>query len=344
MTTRKTATRDRIGVFVNQLPLTVAPPAGSSFRQLATQLHSDLRELYRYRDVPLSRAVSGLPPATALAPVLPATASRSEEADFAGVSGHVDWVASSHASRNVLRVQIVDTPTSATISLQGSSHLISGVDLARIAEHFHTLLASVAADPESAFSELVFIPSAELAFLDQHASGPAPRPARGTLPQIIAEHAAATPERIAVVDGDRHLSYSDLDNLSDSLARRLTAAGAGPGKLVAVCAEPSMEFVAGLLAVMKTGAAYLPLDPAYPAERLAYIVDDARPAVILTDRSTPARLPDGIAVVILDERADGPTPPVGASLDGLAYVIYASGSTGRAQGRPGRPRLVDEPA
>ena len=332
MTTRTTATRDRIGVFVNELPMTVAPAAGSTFRQLVAQLRSDLRELYQFRSVPLARAVSGLPPATALAPVSLSYSSRSERADFAGVIGDVDWVASSHASRNVLRVQIVDTPASAAISLQSSSHLLDEDDLARIAGHLRTLLTAVAADPDSAFSSLDFIPSAELAFLEQHAQGPAPRAARGTLPDILAEHAAATPDRIAVIDGDRHLSYGGLDELSDSLAHRLAAAGAGPGRLVAVCAEPSMEFVAGLLAVMKTGAAYLPLDPAYPAERLAYIADDARPAVILADRGTPARLPDGVAVVTLDERADEPGRPGGATLADLAYVIYTSGSTGRPKG------------
>ncbi|NUR59073.1 MAG: amino acid adenylation domain-containing protein [Catenulispora sp.] len=332
LTTRTTQTRDRIGVFVNELPLTVAPKADSSYAQLIARLRSDLRELYRYRDIPLARAVSGLPPATALAPVLLSYSFRSERADFAGVAGAVDWVASSHASRNVLRVQIVDTPTSATISLQGSSQLLDDDDLARISGHLQTLLASVAADPESGFSDLEFIPPAELARLEQHAQGPVPRPARGTLPQLVTEHAAATPDRIAVVDGDRQLSYSELDRLSDRLAHRLAAAGAGPGRLVAVCAEPSREFVAGLLGVMKTGAAYLPLDPAYPAERLAYIVDDARPAVILTDRNSTARLPEGAAVVTLDERADGPGQLFGAALDGLAYVIYTSGSTGRPKG------------
>ncbi len=257
---------------------------------------------------------------------------RSERAGFANLTGDVDWVASSHASRNVLRVQIVDTPASAAISLQGSSQLLDDDDLARIAGHLQTLLAAVATDSESAFSGLEFMPSGELALVEQHAQGPAPRPVRGTLPQIVAQHAASAPERIAVIDGDRHLVYGELDARSDGLARRLAEAGAGPGRLVAVCAEPSMEYLAGLLAVMKTGAAYLPLDPAYPAERLAYIVDDARPAVILTDLDTAARLPDGVAVVSLDERADGPTELSRAALDGLAYVIYTSGSTGRPKG------------
>ena len=344
LTTRTTATRDRIGVFVNELPVTVDPPAESSFRHLAARLRSDLRELYRHRDIPLARAVSGLPPATALAPVLLSYSFRVERADFAGVVGEVDWVVPSRASRNVLRVQIVDTPTSATISLQGSAQLLGGDDLARIAGHVQTLLASVAADPESALSGLEFMTAAELADLEEHAHGPAARPARGTLPRIVAEYAAATPDRIAVVDGngngdgDRHLTYGGLDELSDRLAHRLAAAGAGPGRLVAVCAEPSMEFVAGLLAVMKTGAAYLPLDPAHPAERLAYIVDDARPAVVMTGRDTPVRFADGVATVYLDEHAGRPEGLVeaarlsGAALDGLAYVIYTSGSTGRPKG------------
>ncbi|HET9168257.1 MAG TPA: amino acid adenylation domain-containing protein [Actinospica sp.] len=316
LTTRTAATRERIGVFVNELPITVAP--AGSFRQLIAGLRADLRRLYEFRDVPLARVVTGLAPATALAPVLLSYSFRAEQADFAGTAGSVDWVTPSGASRNLLRLQITDTPTSTTLSLQGSAGLLTEDDVRRIAAHFRTLLAAATGNADSAVSDLAFLPPDERDLLARSAIGPSPGPARGTLPQIVAQHAAATPDRIAVIDGDRRLTYGQLDALADTYARRLANAGAGPAQLVAVRAEPSLELVAGLLGIMKTGAAYLPLDLGYPAERVKHVVDDARPALTVASGAI--------------EGADEPVEIVGPALGDRAYVIYTSGSTGRPKG------------
>jgi amino acid adenylation domain-containing protein len=316
LTTRTAATRERIGVFVNELPITVAP--SESFRSLITGLRTDLRRLYQFRDIPLARVVNGLAPATALAPVLLSYSFRAEHADFAGTAGSVDWVTPSGASRNLLRVQIADTPTSTAVSLQGSAGLLTEDDVRRIAAHFRTLLSAATTDADSPIRDLAILPPDELDLLARAAAGPAAPAPRGSLPRIVAQHAAATPDRIAVIDGDRQLTYGQLDALAELYARRLANAGAGPGRLVAVRAEPSMELVAGLLAIMKTGAAYLPIDPGYPAERVKYLIDDAQPAITVT-----SGVIDGV---------DEPVELAGAALDDRAYVIYTSGSTGRPKG------------
>jgi nonribosomal peptide synthetase DhbF len=167
------------------------------------------------------------------------------------------------------------------------------------------------------------------------------------LPGLFAAQAARTPGAVAVVCGGVSWSYAELDARSSRLARYLVGLGAGPERLVAVALPRSLEMVAAVLAVVKAGAAYLPVDPGYPADRIGFMLADAAPGLVISDRVTSARLPDaaGVAVVILDD------PGVAAAVAGLpggevtdrertsplllahpAYVIYTSGSTGRPKG------------
>ncbi len=156
----------------------------------------------------------------------------------------------------------------------------------------------------------------------------------------VASHAAAAPHHTAVADGAGHLPYADLERQSNQLAAHLREAGAGPERCVGLLLERSAEFVVAALAVLKTGAAYLPLDS--PADRAAFILADAAAPLLLTHRGTARDLPPGPWRVVEIDGADaerivaraadgGPvtelvTPP------GLAYVIYTSGSTGRPKG------------
>ncbi|HYH81146.1 MAG TPA: amino acid adenylation domain-containing protein, partial [Longimicrobium sp.] len=151
--------------------------------------------------------------------------------------------------------------------------------------------------------------------------------------------AARTPDAVAVVFEDRRLTYAELNGRANRLAHELRARGVGPDARVGICVDRGVEVVVGLLGVLKAGGAYLPLDPSYPEERLAYMVRDSAPAVLLTHGSAAGRLADlGLPVVTLDEDAewwarqpDG-NPPRGATPENLAYVIYTSGSTGRPKG------------
>ncbi|MEV0634721.1 amino acid adenylation domain-containing protein [Streptomyces sp. NPDC050619] len=160
-------------------------------------------------------------------------------------------------------------------------------------------------------------------------------PATRTLTELWAAQAAATPDAVAVLDHGIRLTYREADARADRLARRLTARGAGPERPVGIALPRTADLVVALLAVLKAGAAYLPLDPAYPADRLAYIVGDADPAVVLATTATAGALPDGTPMLTLD------TPDTDGELavqrpflthDHPAYVIYTSGSTGRPKG------------
>ncbi|MFE5719616.1 amino acid adenylation domain-containing protein [Streptomyces erythrochromogenes] len=157
-----------------------------------------------------------------------------------------------------------------------------------------------------------------------------------TLTELLVEQAARTPRAEAVVFEGSALTYAELDARACELAARLAALGAVPGRVVAVALPRSAELVVALNAVLRAGAAYLPLDPDYPADRLAFMLGDADPAALVTDTATLARLPEGtdVPVVLPEDRmsAGEPFAAVAPRPSDPAYVIYTSGSTGRPKG------------
>jgi amino acid adenylation domain-containing protein/FkbM family methyltransferase len=158
------------------------------------------------------------------------------------------------------------------------------------------------------------------------------------LHELIAAQAQRTPDLVAVVFERERLTYRELDRRADRLAQRLRGLDVGPDTLVGLLVERSLEMVVGMLGILKAGAAYLPIDAAYPAERIAYLLADAKVACLLTQERVLPRLPgDAPETVCLDTfdwtAAAGPErPDVGVRPDNLAYVIYTSGSTGRPKG------------
>ncbi len=169
-----------------------------------------------------------------------------------------------------------------------------------------------------------------------------------TLPELFEAQAARTPQAVAVTCGDATLSYAELDERANRLARYLASLGAGPERLVAVAMERSADLVVMLLAVLKSGAGYLPVDPEYPAERISYMLGDARPVLLACDQATAGRMPvGGVPRIVVDDQAcavevatSPATRPQDQDQDRAvplrpahpAYVIYTSGSTGRPKG------------
>lgn len=162
-----------------------------------------------------------------------------------------------------------------------------------------------------------------------------------TIHQLIAEQSARTPARTAILDSGVATTYAEIDTRSAELAAALTAAGVRPGTLVGVCMSRTASMVIGLVAVLRAGAAYVPLDPVYPPGRLSFIARDAQLPLILTDRRHAARVAGyGAIVVSVDDLPAGPASAAGGSTvpgdavspDDLAYILYTSGSTGRPNG------------
>ncbi|MFG3016457.1 non-ribosomal peptide synthase/polyketide synthase [Streptomyces cinerochromogenes] len=211
-----------------------------------------------------------------------------------------------------------------------------------LGESLRTLLTGMATDPDRRLADLPLLdPAAGRALVDRFGGRPAAAP-YDTLPEAFRRQAERTPDAPAVRHGGTTLGYRELDARSSRLARRLIAAGAGPERFVALCLPRTADLVVALLAVLKSGAGYLPVDPQYPAERVAFLFEDVRPDAVVTATETAGRLPEGAFTrILLDEDPDTEVPdtPVGDGerrgtlLPGHpAYVIHTSGSTGRPKG------------
>jgi amino acid adenylation domain-containing protein/non-ribosomal peptide synthase protein (TIGR01720 family) len=234
------------------------------------------------------------------------------------------------------------------LKAMGDRHAFEAGALPRLLGHLEVLLHAMTAQPSARLSELPILPASErqqlLVEWNQTAATLPPSPC---LHHLIEEQVARTPGRIAVTSEAEQVTYAELNHRATRLARHLRALGCPPGSLVGICAERSVEMVVGLLAVLKAGAAYVPIDPEQPVERLEMMLRDAAVAVLLTQRRLQARLPEcSIRVVCLDTDAatfpDGPAGEVfaGAAPNGPAYMIYTSGSTGRPKGALNSHRAI----
>jgi amino acid adenylation domain-containing protein len=215
-------------------------------------------------------------------------------------------------------------------------------EIVLLQEHLKTLLESFAAGPFRRLSELEMLTAAErhqaaVEWNDTEVPLPAIPSITTGLHRLFERWAERTPDAPALSGGGRTLSYVELDGWADSLAQQLRGQGVGPGSLVGLLAERSPEMIAGLLAILKTGGAYLPLDPTFPKERLAFLLSDSQASPVLAQPAFAGLLPAEIPASVLaglpspGERAGGAGR--GAGGEGpLAYVMYTSGSTGRPKG------------
>ncbi|WNM31446.1 amino acid adenylation domain-containing protein [Streptomyces sp. Li-HN-5-11] len=194
--------------------------------------------------------------------------------------------------------------------------------------------------PEAALSAVEVLDAAGRRQVVEEWNDTAAEVADATLPALFEAQAARTPEAVAVVAGGVRLSYAELDARANRLARLLVSRGLGPEAVVGVVMERGIDLVVALLAVLKSGAAYLPIDPEYPAERTAYVLSDAGVPLVITQTAVAGAVPADVPVLVVDdprlarEQADAPDTPTGIPVvpGNTAYVIYTSGSTGRPKG------------
>jgi nonribosomal peptide synthetase DhbF len=208
-----------------------------------------------------------------------------------------------------------------------------------LAERLVRLLAGAVAAPERAIGSLEILAPSERATILREWNATARAVPATTVPALFAAQARRTPDATALVFGDARLSYAELDRQANQLARHLRRLGVGPETVVGLCVERSAAMVVGLLGILKAGGAYLPLDPSYPAERLAFMLGDAGAAVLVTQADLRERIPtSGACIVCLDADAIAiarepiTAPPLSLDPHHPAYVIYTSGSTGTPKG------------
>jgi amino acid adenylation domain-containing protein len=211
--------------------------------------------------------------------------------------------------------------------------------IVRMLGHLTTMLEGIAARPEETLSELPLLTEGERHQVLVEWNATQSDYPRGSIAELFEAQVERTPAGVAVAFGGESLSYGELNGRANQLARHLKGLGVGPEARVAICAERSLEMVVGLLGILKAGGAYVPLDPSYPKERLAFMLEDSRVEVLLTQERMLGSLPEhGGRVVCLDrdwpriEEESGANLPGGGGGDELAYVIYTSGSTGIPKG------------
>ena len=347
-------TQDLIGFFVNTLVLRTRLEGNPSFRELLQRVRETTLGAYAHQDVPFEKLVEQLRPVRDLgrSPLfqvmlvlqpdplpgltLPGLSLESVELE-------------SRTSRFDLHLSLSESAQGLSGSLEYASELFEPATVVRLVGHLRQLLEGVLARPEQRLSELPLLTEEErrqvlVEWNDTHA----PLAVDTCIHHLFEAQVARTPDAPALGFEGSWLTYRELDERSNQLAHHLRSLGVGPEVRVGLCAERSLELVVGLFAILKASGAYVPLDPSYPRQRLEWMLEDARPAVLLAQPSLLSRLPEapGARVVPLslgDEALRGqPThaPAPLATPDNLAYVIFTSGSTGRPKGAMNAHRAV----
>ncbi|MEW5929830.1 MAG: amino acid adenylation domain-containing protein, partial [Gemmatimonadota bacterium] len=333
-----------IGFFVNTLVLRTDLSDGLTFRGLLARVRETTLGAYAHQELPFERLVEELAPERSLAhnPLFQVTFALLNtgrgELRLGGLG--VEPLAGGEATAPFdLSLDLREGPEGIGGALGYRADLFEDATVGRMAAHFVRLLDGVAAGPDRRVGELELLAPAERRqLLEEWSAAPSRVPRGRCVHELFAEQARRTPGAVALVHRGGRTTYAELDRASDRLARDLVGRGVGPEVRVGICAERSPEMVAGMLAVLKAGGAYLPLDPDYPAERLAFMLSDAAAPVLLAHGHLSGLFPGYRGETVpLDGAAEpgggesgGPLPAV--SPESLAYVIYTSGSTGTPKG------------
>ncbi|MFC8361396.1 amino acid adenylation domain-containing protein [Streptomyces griseorubiginosus] len=333
-----------IGYGINSMVLRGRWSADASFGELLDATRSTVLDAFDHQAVPFAQLVDRLQPERDLSrtPLYQVAftmhGERTAAFELAGVTAE-PYLGTGNVAKTDLDLQLTEgADGSLTGRFEYATALFDRTTVERMADHLLRLLEAVTADPDARLSAAAILGSDERVLL---AGGPeCVEPVTRRVHEAFAAQAARTPDAVAVVFEDQELSYAELDTRANRIAHLLRAKGVGPEDLVGICLERGIELMPAILGVLKSGAAYLPLDPANPADRLAYIVKDANAPVVLTTAEQAGVL-DGRYegdVVELDTAAallaaqPGTDPGVTGTPQNLIYTIYTSGSTGRPKG------------
>nr|WP_244170286.1 non-ribosomal peptide synthetase [Amycolatopsis tolypomycina] len=328
---------DLVGFFVNTLVLRVDTGGDPSFRDLVARVRERSLDAYAHQDVPFERLVEAVNPARSLAhhPLFQ-TMLAWQNTPGSGVELPGLTVTEQPVGTGTAKFDLWFSFTEAADGLHGQAEFNAEVfDKATVTGllgRLETLLRQVVAAPDRRLGSLDVLTAAERDGLEKTWSGATQDVPAVTVPELFAAQVARTPDHPALVFEDEELTYAELDAVSNRLARVLAARGAGPERVVALALPRSTHLVTAILAVLKTGAAYLPLDPGYPADRIAFMLDDADPALVLAVAETA--VPGALLLDDPGTLAGISAEPLEAVLrpENPAYVIYTSGSTGRPKG------------
>lgn len=347
-----------VGYFVNQLPLRANLSGNPRFHEFLTQVRQTVLGALAHQDYPFSLLVERLQPRrnSSYSPLFQTMVVMEKPHRLQELASLVTGDPGASVDLGELRIEsmtleqrtaqfdltlmLVDGKDSLAASWEYNCDLFEPATISRVSGHLQTLLEAIASNADRPIAQLSLLSAAEQRqILVEWNQTEAHYPGDQCTQRLFEAQAVRTPDAIAVVFADQSLSYGELNQRANQVAHHLQTLAIGVEGLVAVCMERSAEMVAALLGVLKAGAAYLPLDPSYPQQRLAYMLEDARVTVLLTQRQSASDLPGANARAICldsdwqdvaENSRENPVSPVIS--DNLAYVIYTSGSTGKPKG------------
>jgi amino acid adenylation domain-containing protein len=333
-----------IGFFVNTLALRTMLSPEESFVELVRSVRQTLLESYSNQDLPFEKLVEELqpkrlktrPPLFQVMFVQQNTVG--ENASLEGLKINSYEANFSMRANFDLSMAAQETKNGLLVTLTYDAELYARSTIEQMLRHYNQLLTAAMKDPGQSLFRIALLGPADFARISEWNATAVHYPSALYIHDCIEQQAGLHPTSPALIFGEQACSYRQMDRRANQLARRLIQLGAGPEKRVGICLERSPDLVITLLAALKTGSAYVPFDPAYPSDRLGFMFDDAKVAVLVTVSSLLPQLPVfGGAVLCLDrdvgekEEADRP-PKVFVGDDSAAYMIYTSGSTGRPKG------------
>jgi amino acid adenylation domain-containing protein len=338
-------TEPLIGLFVNVLVLRTDLSEQPSFRELLSRVKSTALEAYVHQDLPFEQLVEELQPERDLShhPLfqvmfvlqnVPLPTPQLSDISLTFAEGD------NGSAKFDLTLFMEDTEQGLVATLEYNTDLFNADTIHRMLGHFQTLLQGIVSNPNIGIAELPLLTEPERhQLLVEWNNTQRNYPQNLCIHQLFEQQVERTPDAIALIFGNQKLTYRELNERANKLAHYLKTLDVKPEVLVGICMERSLEMVIGILAIIKAGGAYLPLDPTYPNERLAFMLADAQVSVLLVQPHLVEKLPTHQAqVVCIDSDCQqfavySPENPISkVTSENLAYVIYTSGSTGKPKG------------
>ncbi|MEU5792752.1 amino acid adenylation domain-containing protein [Streptomyces sp. NPDC047813] len=312
------------GLFLNTVPFGVTRPRGS-WRGYLRDVFEAEKEMLPHRRVPLVRIARLRPTEPSL------TDTVFNYVNFHRLS-HDSWDDSLEIARTMFPLLVNASVNAFTLDVD--PEFVAPATAEQLADVYCAQLEAMVAGPDARVTRPALTGAARATALDDWARGPEIPSSPLMLHEHIARHAARTPDAVAVEHRGQRLSYGELNEQAEQLARRLRSLGVGPETVVGICVERGPDLVRAAVGVLRSGGAFLPLDPQHPTERLKFMADDSGMRVLLTQRALDGTVPFEGPVLHLDAPAEPmePVPGREPDADTLAYIIYTSGSTGTPKG------------
>ena len=346
-------TEDLVGFFSNMLVMRTDLSGNPRFSMLLQRVREMCLNAFAHQNAPFERLVEELQPKRDLSrsPIFQVTFilqnAPTSALELAGVTLSAVDVDNKTAKFDIALLMREEAGGFLSGTLEYNSDLFDAATIKRLAKHFESLLEGIVQTPQQRVQDLPLLTSSEHEkVIEQWNDTATDFPENNTFPQLFEAQVERTPDAIAVEFEQETLTYGELNSRANQLAHYLLSIGVTTETLVGICMERSIEMLTAVLGVMKAGASYVPLDPAYPAQRLSYVIEDSGLTVLLTQQHLLPHLPPSLTsapelkLLCLDADREAisrhcdqsPTPSSSAAASQLAYTIYTSGSTGQPKG------------